>query len=213
MFFEKQHFKFKVKSASFGLNPNIEMKTLHRILSFAIVLLILTSCKDEDPRPDYYYKFKVNGVQKEFKATKDAGIVFLDEPNSINKIIFFTMVSNSDPQKNSVVISLRSTEDVESGIEYQMQEPLTVNSTIVPRISIVYFDEKGKSFGATLLQSLNPGARDNAKLKFTQITTEGSYGTFEAIAFDMSATGDLNVRQELLITDGEFFMPNFVSLL
>lgn len=213
LIFQKHHSEIHVKSASFGLNQIHEMKIIKNILLLAILLIVLTSCKDDDPRPDYYYRFKVNGVQKEFRANKDSGIVFLDAPNSINKIIFFTMVTGADPEKNAIVISLRSTEEAESGIEYKMQEPLTVNNTIVPRISIVYFDENGKTFGATLLQSLNPGARDDARLKFTQITTEGSYGEFQAIAFDMSATGDLGSRQELLITDGEFFMPNFVSLL
>ncbi len=189
------------------------MDKIKQLLVFALLILVMASCKEEDPRPDYYYRFKVDGVQKEFKATKDAGIVFLDEPNSTNRIMFFTMVSETDPNKNSLVISLRTTESVQSGTEYRMQEPLTVNNALVPRISFLYFDENAESFGATLLRDNNPGARDNATLIFTQITTEGSYGEFSAVIFDMEASGDLADREAVLITDGEFFLPNFASQL
>ena len=188
------------------------MKSVKNILLLLMVILTFSSCEKDDPRPDYYYKFKVNGVQKEFKGNKDANIVFIEDPNSNNRFTIFTFVTGNDPTKNAIVISLRTTVTPEYGVKYEMQNPIIINNQVVPLLAFIYLDENGKEYGATLLQSQHPGAMDDGSLMLTELTTEGSFGTFQAVTFDANQTGELSQRQPLNITDGEFFMPNLVSL-
>lgn len=186
------------------------MKVFSKIIPIILLLAVLTGC-DKDERPDYYYRFKINGVQKEFRANRDANIVFI-ETGGLNTTTF-TMVTGNDPNKNSLTIQLRTVEDVTQGVTYIMQEPVFVSGVLSPALTFLYLDENGKIFLGGRLQSENPGARDNGSLIFTDITKEGSYGRFEAVVFDAEdETSELSARQAFTITDGEFFLPNFVSL-
>jgi hypothetical protein len=190
------------------------MNIFRSILLLVFSILIFTSCgKDEVPKPEYFYKFKVNGVQKEFRASDDASIFFTQDPGSTTRRTLFTMVSGSDPAKNTIVMSYRSLESIVIGNTYQMQAPIVIDGVENPSIIFFYFDEDGKEYGATLLKSTNPGANDNAFFSFSEFSNESSRGTFEAVIFDLSATGDLNRREAVMITEGEFFLPNFISIL
>ncbi|WP_373494646.1 hypothetical protein [Aquiflexum sp.] len=188
------------------------MKITKILLLCLFVVFAFSSCNKDEPRPNYFYKFKVNGVEKEFKASNDANIVFIEDPNSDNRFTLFTFVTGSDPNKNAVIISLRTTVAPEYGLKYEMQRTVFVNSQPTPVLTFIYLDENGKEYGATLLQSQNPGAMDNGSLTLTGLTTEGSIGRFEAVVFDLNHTGELSQRTPLNLTDGEFFIPNFVSL-
>lgn len=177
-----------------------------------MVLILFTSCDKEEPRPNYYYKFKINGVEKEFKGSKDANIVFIEDSETSNRYTIFTFVTGNDPTKNALVISLRTNVTPEYGIRYTMQHPIFINEVVAPSLSFVYFDENGKEFGATRLQSTNPGAADDGSLMLAELFAEGSTGMFEATMFDLSYEGELSQRVPMYLTDGEFFMPNMVSL-
>lgn len=188
------------------------MKIFINFLLLLMVIFTFSSCEKDDLRPNYYYKFKVNGVQKEFRGSIDANIVFIEDPNSANRFTIFTFVTGDDPTKNAIVISLRTTVTPEFGVKYEMQNPIPINEQVVPMLAFIYLDENGKEYNATLLQSQHPGAMDNGSLMLTELTSEGSMGVFEAVTFDVNHTGELSQRQPLTITDGEFFMPNLVSL-
>jgi hypothetical protein len=196
------NFRYFKKFKPFMKNIAISILLLFTIFSFS-------SCEKEEPQPDYYYSFKVNGVQKEFKANKDAGITFLED--GANRFTLFNMVTGTALSKNAIIMSFRNREQIQLGLTYTMQNPIMVNGTLSPSLVLIYFDENGKEFGATLLQSSNPGALDDCSFKITDFTTEGSLGEFEGVLFDLSATGDLSQRTPLLITEGKFFLPNFVS--
>lgn len=190
------------------------MKNTITLLFLAFTLLTLTSCdKNEIPKPEYFYKFKINGVQKEFRASDDASIYFTQDQGTSTRRTLFTMVSGTDPLKNTIVMSFRSFSSIVVGNTYQMQSPIPVDGVENPSIIFLYFDENGKEYGATLLKTANPGANDNAFFSISEFTNENSKGTFEAVIFDLSATGDLNRREVVAITEGEFFLPNFISIL
>jgi hypothetical protein len=185
------------------------MKNIGLSLLLLIAVFSFSSCEKEEPRPDYYYSFKVNGVLKEFKANNDAGVTFLERGNL--RVALFNMVSGDVASKNAVIMSFRNTEQIQLGSRYIMQNPISINGTLSPSIALVYFDENGKEFGATLLQSSNPGAFDDCSFKITQFTTEGSIGEFEGVLFDQADTRPLDQRTPLIITEGKFYLPNFVS--
>jgi hypothetical protein len=187
------------------------MKNSYRFIYLLLVAVIFFSCNKEEPRPNYFYKFKVNGVQKEFSASTNSNIVYIDDVNTGVQISFFTMVTGNDASKNTMVISLRTAGPLAIGDTYRMQDEIIVQGTRSPSLAFVYFDETGKEYGATLLQSTNPGAGDNGSLRLTSFDTNGSYGTFEAVIFPIAGTGNLADRIPVQITEGEFFLPNFVS--
>lgn len=188
------------------------MKRITQIVSLLLVLFAASSCEKEPERPDYNYSFKIDGVEKRFSASNDANIVFIDDVVNGLRLAIWTMVSGGDPEKNSVIISLRTTERLEMGLTYQMQEEIVVQGRVSPRMTMIYFDENGKAWGATLLRSQNPGARDNCNLSLTDFTTEGTTGTFEGVLFDLSDnTTPLADRTAMLLTEGKFFLPNFVE--
>ncbi|MGY6742460.1 MAG: hypothetical protein ACXIUQ_06970 [Cecembia sp.] len=186
---------------------------MHRILKLLMVLAIFgifSSCDRGPERPDFYYRFKVNGVQKEFKASPKADITFIDTQMGFN-LATFTMVTGSRTDRNAFVIGLRYRGELQTA--YEMQVPIIVNGVLSPTLTFFYLDENGRSFLGTLLQSENPGALDDGRVEFTAITPEGSYGTFEAIIFDPNEeTSELSARQMVRITDGEFFLPNVASI-
>lgn len=188
------------------------MKVLFRLMLLTAFVSLFSSCDREPPRPDYFYRFKVDGVQKEFKANSESGIIFLEDPNDLNKYMVFSMTTGKDDDINSFFISLRTLETITIGTTYQMQLGINVNNRVVPRITVVYSDENGDQFIADLLQRDNPGAKDDAWIVFDKLVQEGSYGRFEATVFSVDHEGELSERVPVKITDGEFFLPNFISL-
>jgi hypothetical protein len=188
------------------------MKRITQIVSLILVLFAASSCEKEPERPNYNYSFKVDGVEKSFSASNDANIVFIDDVINSLRLTVWTMVTGSDPEKNAVIISLRTNERLELDFTYQMQEEIVVRGQVSPRMTMIYFDENGKAYGATLLRTQNPDARDNCTLKITDFTTEGTIGTFEGVLFDLSdTTTPISRRKSVLVTEGKFFLPNFVE--
>ncbi|TVP43158.1 MAG: hypothetical protein EA341_18540 [Mongoliibacter sp.] len=188
------------------------MRLLSKILLLSVFVAVFSSCDREPDRPDYYYRFKVNGVQQEFRANDEAGILFLEDPNEVNRYMLFTMTTRNDNQKNAIYISLRTLETITIGTRYEMQLGINVNNRVVPRITTLYFDENGNQFIADLLQRNHPGARDDGWVVFDELNPQGSIGRFEATLFPIDDDGELSERQELKITEGEFFIPNNISL-
>ncbi|UJP67105.1 hypothetical protein IPZ59_15125 [Mongoliitalea daihaiensis] len=171
----------------------------------------MISCDKEDERPDYFYSFRVDGVEKSFRANKDANIVFIDDSQRNLRIATWTMVTGNNTEKNALVIVLRTIERLELGLTYQMQVPIVVQNVVSPSIAFVYLDEAGKSWGAILLEANNPGAQDDATIRITDFSSEGTSGVFEGILVDLEDQRPLDQRRTIQITDGRFFLPNFVE--
>jgi hypothetical protein len=187
------------------------MKILVKIFTFVLLIIALTGCDKEPERPDYYFRFRFNGVQKEFRATNDSNIVFIEDGGL--QLATFNMVSQKNPAINSIYIGLRTTEAPQVGVTYELQVPVIVQGELSPQVTVLYFDENGKAYLASLLTFSNPGARDDATVTFTEISREGSIGTFDALVFEAEdETSEISNRQEFTITGGEFYLPNLVSL-
>ncbi|MCC6009357.1 MAG: hypothetical protein JJU40_17035, partial [Rhodobacteraceae bacterium] len=137
------------------------MKRFIKLSIFLVVFGLFASCDRGPERPGYFYRFKFNGVQKEFKASTDADIIFIDAPGGL-KLATFTMVTGRDTDRNALVIGLRYRGEM--GTSFEMQNPIMVNGILSPTLTFLYFDENGKAYLATLLQSQNPGALDDGRL-------------------------------------------------
>ncbi len=184
------------------------MKKSPTILIILFFTLFSLSCKKvEEERPNYYYRFKVNGVPKEFSANTNASIGLVDDASSGLFLVFMTMVTGNDGDKNAIVISLRTEQGLLLDKEYLMQDEITYQGKISPTIAAFYLDETGKAYDATKLRRLHLGAADNFKVKFTAFYPESIYGNFEGVLFESSETEDLGSREPLVITEGKFYLP------
>lgn len=191
------------------------MKYLQFGISVLFMIAVLTGCKkDENSEQDggeYYIRFKINGVQKEYKAqipNNSVSYFYLDQFEFYNATI--TGLNNLEdaaqqPVKNMINISVRSKEEIKPNINYQLQNPVVSGGFKYSSIELVYADETGATFGALLLAENYPGVdvRDEVTLTFDQ--TEGgiSKGRFSGKAF-----GTVN-KTEIAITDGEFYLPSY----
>lgn len=121
------------------------------------------------------------------------------------------MVTGNNRKRNAIIIALRTIERLELGFTYEMQIPVVVNSVTAPSIAFLYIDENGKSWCAFNLASLNPGTPENASIRLTDFSTEGTTGVFDGVLVDMEDDRPLDQRRAVQITNGRFFLPNFVE--
>ncbi|GHB23541.1 hypothetical protein [Mongoliitalea lutea] len=187
------------------------MKNYLPLLFLGIILLFNSACDREDDRPDYFYSFSVDGVEKNHRANRDANIVFIDDSQNNIRLTTWTMVTGNNTERNAIVIALRTIERLELGFTYQMQVPIVVNSVTSPSIAFFYLDENGKAWGALNLESLNPGTPENASIRLVDFSAEGTTGVFDGVLVDMEDDRPLNQRRTIQITNGRFFLPNFVE--
>ena len=193
------------------------MTILKRLNCRSVVLFLLVLCagckKGDDTsegQGDYYIRFKVNGVQKEYSA---------DIPNNAITYFYLNDVATynasltalnrledaqSLPVKNLINIVVRSKEEINGGVPYYMQTPVSIGSVNLSSIEITYADESGATFNAVLLQENYPALdiRDDATVEFDEINASTTRGTFNA---RLSSTVN---SEEVLLTDGEFYLPS-----
>lgn len=187
------------------------MKNYLPLLFLGIILLFNTACDREDDRPDYFYSFNVDGVEKNFRANRDANIVFIDDSQNNIRLTTWTMVTGNNTERNAIVIALRTVSRLELGFTYEMQIPIVVNNVTSPSIAFFYLDENGKAWGALNLASLNPGTPENASIRLVDFSSEGTTGVFDGVLVDMEDDRPLNQRRTIQLTNGRFFLPNFVE--
>lgn len=185
------------------------MKYIHSLVWIMLSILTLTGCKKDDgsKEPDddkYYIRFKANGVQKEYDGNivnNRFSFILLNEYGFYTAIL--SGVSNiSETTKNLLHISVRSNEEINPNVEYNLQTAVPYNGFKFPSIEMVYTDESGVSHSALLLRENYPTieVKDEAKVKFTSITATECKGTFSAKAINPAN------KKEMLITDGEFHL-------
>lgn len=175
-------------------------------LFFGIALLLMTACSSDnepgpDPDTDYYVRFKCNGVQKNYQAHSIVQIYF-DEENKVYRcnIIGSARIVNT---KDAMSLFMVAEDPYETEVAYTLSTEVEMagNGAIMPQVTAVYLDEGGKAYTAQFLQSDWYDFKDQAEVKFTEITDKHFKGTFSARVFTA-----MPEREELLITDGEFYV-------
>ena len=196
-------------------NNRIEMWIGH--ISLAVILtgqLFLAACTSEEgpeleePK-EYYLKFKVGEVEKKYTALPNsiASFYYLKDFEIYGSTI--TVIKDiNQATKDIVSIQLINETHFEQNQVYILQDPVIAQSISRSRIIFSYFDENGEGYNALLLKDSYPTLEinDEAELKFTEITDSYVKGTFWARVNAVEFT-TLAGRKELLITEGEFFLP------
>lgn len=188
-----------------------------RYLQYSILMMylvvLLAGCKKDNggnaEGDEYYIRFKANGVQKEYKPkipNNRVSYLYLDEYQIYNATI--TGLLNLEgaqvqPIKNFMNIVVRSKEKIKVNNPYLMQTAVPYNGIKFSAIELTYADEAGKTFGALLLKENYPllEIKDDATVNFDLIRSDATKGRFSGRAFNVID------KSEMLITDGEFYLP------
>lgn len=182
---------------------------LSAILLFAV--LILAACSggdDPQPQSEYFFKFKVNGVQKEFKANLPTHLMAMtyNATADVHMATAIILGDGSDGTKNFVSITALNEEPFATGITYRMQEAILYTGVPVVRIQFTYSDEDGNLYNAVLFQrdGLPMLRTDDASIHFSSITQTKVEGTFDATVLGPVFTTTGRDNNELKITEGQF---------
>lgn len=154
------------------------------------------SCKKKsddssaDTSTDFFVRFKVNGVQKEFKGTTTA----LFQTIALSPTLYtasFQGIQNSTATSTNV-LGLNVSDIAAIAVNKNYTSTI-VGSTI--QASILYFDQAGAQYGSIFVTS---GSSTDAVIRLTEITSTSVSGTFSGKV--ASSTGSNNQT----ITEGSF---------
>lgn len=188
---------------------------MKKLLFLLIVLapgFFFLSCgsKGEDPQPEIegYIRFKVDGVQKEFKTGQTDLMSFsFDSNGPVYSAIAQVLGPGSTGTSNFIQINLRNESLFETEVSYEMQDAILYQGVPLVRILFTYSDEEGQIFNAVLLDNNSPflEVKNDATLRFNKITEDWVEGTFSALL--IGPVTNLSVGdQERVISEGQFKM-------
>jgi hypothetical protein len=184
-----------------------------RFLKYSIFILfgfLLQSCggSTEDPQPtaEGFIRFKVNGVQKEFKTNPVTPMSFsFDSNGPVYNAILQVLGPGSTGTSNFVQFNVWNEKIFETNVDYQMQQSVSYRGAAIARINFTYSDEQGQLYNAVLLKQNLPNivVKNDATVRFTKITKDWAEGTFTAILIGPVTTSGIG-NQERIISEGQF---------
>ncbi|HLT06065.1 MAG TPA: hypothetical protein VK014_00995 [Cyclobacteriaceae bacterium] len=193
---------------------SIPFKNIVCILMLCVSPFLIIGCtgeEDEEPtrEGEYFLKFKANGIEKRYEALPNSNASFFYLPDyKIYGGAIMGVKNIQQATKDVVSIQLFNETTYETNKTYQLQDAVSVDLFTRSRIIFTYMDENGKSYNAALLRQNYPTLtiKDEAEVRFDELASNYVRGTFSALVLETDATNRL-VREELVITDGEFYLP------
>jgi hypothetical protein len=186
---------------------------MQKLLQFWFLILIglyIVSCggSSEDPQPtaEGFIRFKVNGVQKEFKTNPITPMSFsFDSNGPVYNAILQVLGPGSTGTGNFVQFNVWNEKIFETNVDYQMQQSVSYRGAAIARINFTYSDEQGQLYNAVLLKQNLPNivVKNDATVRFTKISKDWAEGTFSAILIGPVTTSGVG-NQERIISEGQF---------
>lgn len=182
------------------------MNKPYLLIVFCIVLFWSGGCSNNaevTPSQEYFIKFKVDGVQKEYRTTITHPFIFsYDQNGPIFNATILVLGQGSTGTSNFINIITRNEEAFQSGKDYLMQDPILYQSVNLARMAVTWADENGNIYNAVLLQSGYPGltVNDDAQIRLTNVTDDFVEGEFSAKLFGP----DDRAENGKVVTEGSF---------
>ena len=177
-------------------------------LSFAYTIIVLNfilSCSKSEPGTsasnEYYVRFKMNGVQVEYKANAEATF---NKPSGSDHIT--TLGGTREPfeaKKNNMTIGLTTNGANATNLTYTNYATLAAGTAKAKLLQLAFFDDSGKffmSWSDDFVSLLLQGSPINCRLVLTEATSTFIKGNFSGTLYTQDYTSNTN------ITDGEFFL-------
>ncbi len=184
------------------------MIKLKNLIALAIVsaLFVTTGCKKNDspdPVGKYYFKFKANGVSKDFR---DGTLSNFNGTHHDNEYITSLGGSSSDtdPNINVFVIGLTTEGLNKTNTTYTNYHTTAPGFEKAILLLLTYTDDNGTNYSAAfddeLIEATYPDGVANNQLTITEATSTFIKGKFSGTLY---AT---NFTKEMKITEGEFYL-------
>lgn len=186
---------------------------------FSIMILSFSSCKKDknnantgNGNPTYYMRFKLNGVQTEYKSVPIAQSAY----NSSDKVYVTGILALKDSSKinqDQIDIAITNKDPLARGAVYQDPVKVNAGSAAIPQIIITYYNSQQQSFVSMGLFSDNAGNFSSllpdyknlvadAKLTVSDIGSDYIKGTFSGTVFKLNTS--TNIYDKIPLTEGEF---------
>lgn len=189
------------------------VKSFLKFSVFLLIIFVMVSCGgegSEDPQPTDtgYIRFKSDGVAKEYIPGPFDRIGFSFDTNGpVFNAVVQVLGPGSTGTSDFIQFNIRNESPFATGVDYNMQDPISYQTVPVARINMTYSDEQGQLFNAVLLDR-NPQlieVKDDATFRFTSITEEWVEGTFSALLTGPVTTLSVG-NQERILTEAKFRM-------
>lgn len=187
-----------------------------RFISIVFCLgLLAGACSKSDDGPgdeggtpgDYYIRYNANGVNHEYTDGKLVYAIWLTLPDTdARQCLIQGRMHADDQERDAVFFGVTDKEPLKTGTVYRLSERLEWPEyhQSISRVFGSHYDTSGKKYFAQLYQlpSLPFEVKDEATAQFSQISDKTVKGTFSMRAY--TTYPDL---KEVVITDGEFYVP------
>ncbi|PPL01516.1 hypothetical protein [Parapedobacter indicus] len=181
--------------------------------------LLIGACSKSDDGPGeeeevpgaYYIRYKANGVGHEYTDEKLVYAIFLTLPDTdARQCLIQGRMHEDDQNRDAVFVAVTDAVPLETGTIYRLSERLEWPEyhQSISRVFGSHYNASGEKYYAQLYQlpSLPFEVKDDATAQFSQISDKTVKGTFSMRAY--TTYPDL---KEVIITDGEFYVPILVS--
>lgn len=181
---------------------------------FLVILLVLVSCDlEKDPilNPDgeYYFRFKLDGVQQEYYASPiTLAYLIYHGVGDYYSMSFTTSKNIFEEGINTLGFFLKDKEVFKVNAVYSIKEVSINEFTDLQMLAVLFDDHNGKRYFADKIPRENQGfvIYDKAEVIFEVIADNEVKGRFSAT---MTNYDDMDIHnpKKVTITDGEFRLP------
>jgi len=165
--------------------------------------------EDEDPGSSYYIRFKIDGVQKEYKSNLVSQILPIS-----NKLLYSAVMSgfqdNAALDKNLLSMIIWSREPIAAKTYKNENDVANSDGDKVPEILVTYYDNDkvgylslGKPFST---QPPFDKIVSDAEIVITNLTDAYISGRFSGTVYKST---DGTYTQKLVVTEGQFNLKRF----
>src|SRR5690606_5959426 len=161
----------------------------------------------KDGSGQYFIRYKANGINHEYTAGKLVYAIQLTLPDTDAKqFLIQGRKHENDQQRDAVFFGVTDVLPIKVGTVYRLAERLEwpEHNQSISRVFGSHYSTSGEKYFAQLhpQPSLPFEVKDEASAQFSQITDKTVKGTFSMRAY--TTYPDL---KEVVVTDGEFYVP------
>lgn len=184
------------------------MKILITCTIGCLLLCFLCSCVSDDsiePEGNYYFRFKVNGIQYDYSETVRQSVTFqgwswcnLSLDNGLLDTRVFAAKSFNDGEKKSLLFDLYHSTPLKANHNYSNTGP---SAMLKPELFVLgIYDDNGTMFYTDNSSwNENNGGMNDATVRFTKINGKSLMGTFSGTLYSTKDQG-----KNLSVSEGEF---------
>jgi hypothetical protein len=189
---------------------------LTAIFCAGILLFLTAGCRKDDPEnaavpttpsPQYYMRFKIDGVQKSYGAAGNS--CTFNTLNNATGNYSSSVLGRINPTvvgTNEVIVMINDAPVINAGVTYTNYTSTQPNTVPLTQLfSIFYYDESGhETFNMAENLFAPLGLTSDATMQLSELNAAHARGTFSCTLYDTTLSAPVHV-----LTEGEFYLPRY----